>query len=99
MADLTLNLIGQYFRDIENGSKPFEFREVNAYWTKRLVNRQYDRLVICLGYPKKDDTERRIVLPYDGYELQNITHPHFGNVPTPVFAIRTDISKRLPEIS
>lgn len=91
---LQLAVNGEYFDEMAAGTKVFEFRERNDYWRKRLENREYDRLVITKGYPSRDDLSRRIEVPYLGYELQTITHKHFGNVPLDVYAIRVDISQR-----
>lgn len=87
MANLQLALKGEYFDDIKNGNKIFEFRLVNEYWTKRLVGKSYDKLIITKGYPAKEDTERKMIFDYVGYELQKITHKHFGNEEVKVFAI------------
>ncbi len=58
---------------------------------KRIMFREYDRLIITKGYPKRDDSSRRIDVPYDGYEIKTITHPHFGDKPVKVFAIKVNI--------
>ncbi|HFN6802524.1 TPA: hypothetical protein ACHFZX_002678 [Escherichia coli] len=42
-------------------------------------------------YPKRDDSSRRIDVPYGGYEIKTITHPHFGDKPVKVFAIKVNI--------
>ncbi|MGT7583517.1 hypothetical protein ACRWT3_21705 [Escherichia coli] len=57
-----------------------------------IMFREYDRLIITKGYPKRDDSSRRIDVPYDGYEVKTITHPHFGDKPVKVFAIKVNIS-------
>lgn len=72
---------------IRDGSKPEEFRLVNAYWSKRLVGRSYSRIILTLGYPAADDAERRLIRPWRGYTVKTITHPHFGLEPVEVFAI------------
>lgn len=59
---------------------------------KRIMFREYDRLIITKGYPKRDDSSRRIDVPYSGYEIKTITHPHFGDKPVKVFAIKVNIS-------
>ncbi len=87
MSVLYLNLKGEYFDDIKSGKKPFEYREYNDYWKKRLVNRRYDKIVLMRGYPKKTDTKRRIERPYIGYIVDTINHKHFGDKPTKVFCI------------
>jgi hypothetical protein len=88
MTDLILPVKRCYFEQMRDGTKPFEYRLRTAYWRKRLVGRSYDRVIVTLGYPSKDDHERRLVLPWLGYEEQVITHPHFGAEPVEVFAIR-----------
>ena len=91
MADLQLAVKGEYFDAMKRGVKPNEYRLYNDYWIKRLVGRSYDRLIITRGYPRKDDADRRIVVPYDGYDIETITHPHFGADPVKVFAINIRI--------
>lgn len=90
MGTLHLPMKGEYFDQIKAGTKPEEFRLANDYWRKRLVGRTYDRIVLTRGYPKRGDTERRLVLPYRGYRLATITHPHFGEQPVEVFAINVE---------
>ena len=90
MTDLVLPLKREYFEAIRDGVKPEEFRLANEYWRKRLVGRTYDRIVLTLGYPSRDDTARRIVRPWRGFIEKTITHPHFGNAPVQVFAINVE---------
>jgi len=85
--NLTLPVKAQYFRDIQNRTKREEYRLVTDYWTKRLQRRIYENVIITLGYPRRDDTERRIALPWGGYEIKTITHPEWNNKPVKVFAI------------
>ncbi|EBU8357357.1 ASCH domain-containing protein [Salmonella enterica subsp. enterica serovar Typhimurium] len=92
MANLQLAVNGEYFDQMKSGEKKFEYRLLNDYWRKRLVNRDYDRLIITRGYPRKDDTDRRIDVPYLGYLEQVITHKHFGDDPVKVFAIKVNIN-------
>lgn len=91
VANLQLAVNGEYFDQMKSGEKTEEYRLCNDYWNKRLVNRKYDRLIITKGYPKRDDSSRRIDVPYDGYEIKTITHPHFGDKPVKVFAIKVNI--------
>ncbi|API77984.1 RNA-binding protein (plasmid) [Ralstonia pseudosolanacearum] len=84
---LTIPVKGVYFDQIKAGTKPYEYRLTTAYEQKRLVGRTYDRIVLTRGYPKKDDTIRRLTLPWRGYQVDTITHPHFGAHPVVVFAI------------
>lgn len=85
--DLILPLKREYFEQIKAGTKTEEYRLVNDYWRARLYLKNYKRIVLTLGYPKRTDTERRLVLPYKGYVVKQITHPHFGPDPVHVFAL------------
>lgn len=85
--DLVLPLKGEYFDQIKAGTKTEEYRLVNDYWRARLYLKKFDRIVLMRGYPKRDDVERRMVLPWKGYRVTEITHPHFGPEPVNVFAI------------
>ena len=85
---LRLHLKGEYFNAIKAGTKLEEYRLVNPHWEKRLVGRVYDDVEFCLGYPKKGDSTRRILLPYRGYKIKRITHKHFGGNEVEVFAIQ-----------
>lgn len=100
MANLQLAVNGEYFDAMKRGEKTEEYRLVNDYWIKRLVNmkesgqvgRKYDRLIITRGYPKKNETSKRIDIPYDGWTIKTIIHPHFGPEPVKVFAIKVNIN-------
>lgn len=85
--ELVLPLKREFFDAIKDGTKQEEFRLRNAYWRKRLDGKTFDRVVLTLGYPKRDDAERRIVLPWKGYRECQITHPLFGAGPVDVYAI------------
>lgn len=88
LRTLTLSVKREYFEQMASGAKLFEYRLRTSFWAARLVDKHYDQLVITLGYPKREDAARRLVLEYAGYELQTITHPHFGPEPVDVYAIR-----------
>ena len=92
MVNLQLAVKTKYFDEMKSGVKLEEYRLVTPYWIKRLVNRQYDRLIITLGYPKRDDAGRWINVKYLGYTVKEITHPHFGPDPVKVFAIKVSLS-------
>lgn len=89
MADLHLNLKGIYFDQIKAGTKEFEYR-LRSKWATRIEGRRFDRIFIKRGYPKADDYERIIERPWQGYEVQIITHPHFGSEASEVLAIRVN---------
>jgi hypothetical protein len=84
---LTLPLKGIYFDQIKSGEKRLEYRVFNDYWCRRLIGRTYDRIVLTKGYPRADDTERRLTLPWHGFTTVTITHSHFGPDAVKVFAI------------
>lgn len=88
MSKLILSLKGEYFDLIASGLKPFEYRLQTEYWRKRLVGRTYTEVEFARGYPKRGDSSRRIVKPWQGFEEQVIQHPFFGPDPVKVFAIR-----------
>jgi len=87
MADLILPVKAIYFHQIADGTKPEEFRLANEYWRRRLLGKTFDRVIITLGYPKANDTERRVIRPWRGYVMKTITHEFFNNAPAHVFAI------------
>lgn len=89
MADLHLNLKGEYFDQIKAGVKPFEFRLAEK-WARRIIGKSFKRIWIKRGYPKAGDLERIIERPWRGFEVQTITHPHFGPAPVVVLAIRVN---------
>lgn len=86
---LTLPLNGVYFDQIKSGEKAEEYRLVTDFWDKRILGRRYDRIVLTRGYPKGGGVEgvTRLTLPWRGYTVKTITHPHFGPDPVEVFAI------------
>ncbi len=90
MKTLHLPLKGEYFDQIKDGTKTEEYRLCSSFWMKRLWNQSFDKIVLTRGYPKKSDTSRRLELPWRGYEIKKITHPHFGPDPVNVFAIRVN---------
>ena len=90
MKTLTLPLKREYFEAIKDGSKTEEYRLYTAYWGTRLIGKDFDQIVLTLGYPKKDDHGRRLVRPWRGFEVKGITHELFGVNPVKVFAIKVN---------
>lgn len=84
---LHLSLKREYFEAIRDGRKPEEFRLCTEHWRKRLEDREYDRIVLTLGYPAMSDATRRIERPWRGFTVKTLTHPHFGPQPVQVYAI------------
>jgi hypothetical protein len=97
VATLQLAVKGEYFDAMKRGEKLEEYRLVNPYWSKRLIGaltglpRAFDRLIITKGYPNRNDESRRIDIPYRGFEIKTITHPHFGPLPVQVYAIKVKL--------
>jgi hypothetical protein len=89
MKTLTLHVKREYFEQMLNGSKKEEFRECTLYWKKR-IEKHYDNLVICCGYPKRGDETKRITRTWKGATIKTITHKHFGNNPVAVYAIKVN---------
>lgn len=84
---LTIALRQEYFDQVVSGTKLDEFRLTTPYWEKRLANASYERLVLTLGYPAKDDAARRREFAWDGFKRITMQHPLFGPEPVEVFAI------------
>ncbi|ELM5915978.1 ASCH domain-containing protein [Escherichia coli] len=59
MANLQLAVKGEYFDAMIRGEKTEEYRLCNDCWNKRIMFREYDRLIITKGYPKREDSSRR----------------------------------------
>lgn len=90
MSKLHLNLKAEYFDQISAGVKVYEFRLRTPYWTRRLLGRSFDGIVLKKGYPKAGDAARTLERPWRGFEQQEISHPHFGSAPVSVFAIKVN---------
>ena len=90
-AALNLPLKREYFEAIRNGSKLEEYRLCTPFWRKRLEGREFDQVVLTLGYPARDNQARRLVRTWRVFTIKTITHPHFGPDPVQVFAI--DVSE------
>lgn len=84
---LHIPLKGKWFNQIKSGEKLWEYRLFNKYWSKRLIEREYDHIHLTLGYPKKDDSERHLWMPYEGYDITTIYSDEWDNEPMRVFAI------------
>lgn len=85
--DLHLNLKKEYFNEIKNGTKKIEYRLKNQYWSKRLKNKEFDKVYIKLGYPKSNQKEKILCFKLLKIEEQKISHKEFGNFPIEVYAI------------
>jgi hypothetical protein len=90
LPTLYLALKSIYFDAIDDGTKTEEYRLDTEYWCKRLVGREYARIVLTKGYPRRSDMSRRLIRPWRGYTMQTIKHEHFGPDSVIVFAIRVE---------
>ncbi|WP_321276946.1 ASCH domain-containing protein [Thiomicrorhabdus indica] len=77
MKTLHLNLKQKWFEQIKSGEKTEEYRIRNNYWNKRL-EKDYDQVVIKLGYPAKTDTSRVMIFECKGIVEKCVTHEEFG---------------------
>jgi ASC-1-like (ASCH) protein len=85
--DLVLPLKRKWFEQIKDGTKKFEYRVYNDFWKKRIEGKTFDRIILTLGYPKKDDDSRRVIRPWRGYTVETINHEEWNYFPEKVFAI------------
>lgn len=90
MKILTLHLKSEYFDAIQAGTKTEEYRVKKPYWTKRLVDKEYDEVHILKGYPPKTAKNRRMIFPWRGFVEREICHPFFGDDPVKVYAIKLE---------
>lgn len=93
MSNLILPVKRIWFDEFLAGAKPYEYRLANDYWSKRLIGRKYDSVIVTLGYPAHDQADRRLVFKWNGSKIITLTHPHFGAWPVQVFAI--DCTERI----
>jgi len=86
--NLILPVKRKWFEQIKAGTKVEEFRLFNDYWRKRLEGKVFDQVIITLGYPKRDDNEKRLSFPWKGYIIKIIKSEEWENQPKRVFAIK-----------
>ena len=84
---LYLPLKRRWFDAIKHGTKTEEYRLCTDYWRRRLY-KQYDEIEFSLGYPKRDDSSRRMRFKFGGVYRREVTSPEWGNEPQQVYAIR-----------
>lgn len=85
---LTLHVKRIYFDEIESGVKLWEYRALTEYWRQRIeVAGPYDYIKIVCGYPPKNDKSKYLWFKWNGYNIFEITHEHFGPDPVNVYAI------------
>ena len=84
MANLHIIIKRKYFDQIVSGEKKFEYRVVKPYWVKKLVGRDYDKIIFKAGYRTGAP---RYECDYKGYLIENIKHEFFGNEEITVFSL------------
>lgn len=87
MNILHLHVKEKYFNKIKKGFKKEEYRRQTKYWTIRIVDKEYDQIIIYCGYPHNLYAGTKLIFPWRGYTVKTIIHPEFGDQPTAVFAI------------
>lgn len=91
---LRLNLKGYYFDAIKDGSKTREYRLADK-WLHKIDGGRFcaglDEIHLLRGYPKRGDESKILRRAWNGYTVETITHPHFGDKPVRVVAI--DVTK------
>ena len=107
MKILYLPLKKRWFDMISSGIKKEEYREINDYWTKRLVVSDsynllddeieyvdYDYIEFTLGYPAADDYSRRIRYEFKGIRKSS-GRPVWGAEPDKEYYV-ISIGERVP---
>ncbi|MBT4329519.1 MAG: ASCH domain-containing protein [Gammaproteobacteria bacterium] len=82
---LHLHLTFRYFDEIRAGTKREEFRLAEK-WQESLDKNSYTGIRLYRAFQKVSPSTV-IDLPYRGYTLREIVHPHFNNQPALVCAI------------
>lgn len=90
---LYLSVKKKWFDQMLDGSKTEEYRLVTPYWEKRLVDSEYDYIVISNGYPKKADYHKRLRFAWNGCWRQSLVHEEWNKVPQEVFTIPLHVLK------
>lgn len=88
LKTITFNLKKIYFDAIKSGEKKEEYREKKEFWTKRLSSKEFDVVIIKLGYPKKGADEGKVLyFKWNGFVEKTIQHEVFDNETVDVYAI------------
>lgn len=70
--NLTLHLKKKWWDQIHSGKKKAEYRLATPYWKKRLEGRDYEHIILKLGYPKEDNDSRSMIFAWNGASLTNV---------------------------
>lgn len=87
MKVLQLALRRKWFEAIRDGSKLEEYRLASPYWKRRLEGKTFDKVVLTLGYPPREDLSRRIESPWLGVSRRIVQSEEWDNEPRDVFVI------------
>ncbi len=55
---------------IYNGTKVKLFRRYNDFWTKRIVDKDYNFIYVKMGYPKEGEHNKIMIFKWDGYDVE-----------------------------
>ena len=98
---LRMSLKTKWFELTKAGIKTEDYREINDYWTKRLLTKpldscggmlhgldvkKFDYNIMTMGYPKSTDTERIIKLEHKGIEIRT-GNPEWGAEPNKFYFV------------
>lgn len=98
--NLQLSLIGKWFEMTKAGIKTEDYREINAYWIKRLFKKtklsdgkiafiypkEFKTNTMTLGYPKKGDLSRIYQFEHAGIEVRT-GNPEWGAKPGKLYFV------------
>lgn len=72
MSILHLPLKGKWFNLAKIGVKTEEYRLASEHWESRLSGKSFESLHLAWGYPAKNDSSRRLHLPWYGFVRRRI---------------------------
>ena len=92
---LHLHVKSVYFHEMKNGTKVNEYRAHKPFWIKQLIDeegepKEFSGIIIYNAYLPGE--VNRLHFPWNGWTIETITHPHFGEEPVKVFAINVGVS-------
>ena len=74
---LHLHVKGKYWKQVKDGEKTEEFREIKPFWNNKL-EQEYDLVYYYLAYPKKGDENKILKFKWIKPYKKTITHELFG---------------------
>ena len=76
---LRIHVREKWFKQIRDGVKVLEYRLKTPYWFARLVSRDYTEIHILHGYPKRDETLKRLRFKWEGYAETEVESEEWNN--------------------